>query len=56
MKIYAEDYKDRIQLFLHAPNRRGHFPCILRIWLCDSDEEIRSLHDLLGGYLLRCRG
>jgi hypothetical protein len=43
IKIYAEDYKDRIQLFLHAPNRRGHFPYVLRVWLCDSDEEIRSL-------------
>jgi hypothetical protein len=43
MKVYAEDYKERIQLFLHAPNRRRHFPYVLRIWLCDSDEEIRSL-------------
>ena len=42
MKIYAEDYKERIHLFLHAPNRRGHFPYVLRIWLCESDEEIRS--------------
>jgi len=46
MKIYAEDYRDRIQLFLNAPNRRGHFPYVLRIWLCETDEDIRSLLEL----------
>lgn len=43
IKIYAQDYLDRSQLFLHAPNRRHHFPYVLRILLCDNDEEIRKL-------------
>jgi hypothetical protein len=41
--LYAEDYRDRIQLFLNAPNRRNHFPYVLRVWLCDNDEEIQAL-------------
>jgi antitoxin YefM len=43
LKIYAQDYLDRSQLFFHAPNRKPHFPYILRILLCDNDEEIRTL-------------
>ena len=43
MKAYAQDYFDRSQLFLHAPNRRGHFPYVLRIMLCENDQDIRLL-------------
>jgi len=43
LKIYAQDYLDRSQLFFHAPNRKPHFPFVLRILLCDNDEEIRTL-------------
>ena len=43
LKIYAQDYLQRSQLFLNAPNRRSHFPYILRVLLCESDEEIREL-------------
>lgn len=43
LKIYAQDYLDRSQLFFHAPNRKPHFPYILRILLCDNDEEIRTI-------------
>ncbi|KAF0194046.1 MAG: hypothetical protein FD169_2092 [Bacillota bacterium] len=43
MKAYAQDYLERSQLFLHAPNRRGHFPYVLRIMLCENDQEIRML-------------
>ncbi len=43
LKNYAQDYIDRSQLFLNAPNRRPHFPYVLRILLCENDEEIRSL-------------
>jgi len=46
LKFYAQDYIQRSQLFLHAPNRRSHFPYVLRILLCDNDEEIRSLLEL----------
>lgn len=43
LKIYASDYIQRSQLFLNAPNRKSHFPFILRVLLCDSDDEIRKL-------------
>jgi antitoxin YefM len=43
LKIYAQDYIARPQLFLQSPNRKGHFPYILRVLLCDSDSEIGSL-------------
>ena len=45
IKTYSEDYRDRIELFLNAPNRKGHFPYVLRVWLCDNDQQIK---DLLG--------
>ncbi|MCL6448377.1 MAG: exoribonuclease R [Armatimonadetes bacterium] len=46
LKFYAQDYLERSQLFINAPNRRGHFPYILRVLLCGSDEEIRSLLEI----------
>lgn len=46
LKQYAQDYIQRSQLFLHSPNRRQHFPYVLRIILCDTDDEIRDLLEL----------
>lgn len=46
LKVYASDYLQRSQLFLNAPNRKSHFPYILRVLLCDSDKEIRDLLEL----------
>jgi len=46
LKFYAQDYLERSQLFINAPNRRAHFPYILRVLLCGSDEEIRSLLEI----------
>lgn len=43
LKIYALDFSSRSQLFLHAPNRAHHFPYVLKIMLCDSDEEIQAM-------------
>ncbi|MFZ3132233.1 MAG: exoribonuclease R [Desulfosporosinus sp.] len=43
LKLYAQDYMDRSQLFLQAPNRKSHFPYVLKVMLCDNDKEIRSL-------------
>ncbi len=43
IKVYAQDYSSHSQLFLHAPNRTHHFPYVLRIMLCENDEEIRTL-------------
>lgn len=46
LKVYASDYLQRSQLFLNAPNRKSHFPYILRVLLCDSDKDIRDLLEL----------
>ncbi len=43
LKEYAIDYLRRSQLFFNAPNRKSHFPYVLKVLLCDTDEEIRSL-------------
>lgn len=43
LKTYAQDYSARPQLFLQAPNRKSHFPYVLRVLLCENDEEIRRL-------------
>lgn len=43
IKYYAQDYLKRSHLFLNAPNRRSHFPYILRVLLCNNDDEIRTL-------------
>lgn len=43
VKIYAQEYQQRMQVFLNAPNRRTHLPYLMRIWLCDSDDDIRNL-------------
>jgi len=46
LKFYAQDYVERSHLFINAPNRRAHFPYVLRVLLCESDEEIRSLLEI----------
>jgi hypothetical protein len=46
LRQYAKDYLERAPLFLRAPNRRPHFPYVLKIALSRDEEEIR--HGLLG--------
>ena len=46
LKIYANDYIERSNLFLHSPNRKSHFPYVLRIMLCENDDEIKDLLEL----------
>ncbi len=46
LSLYARDYMERSQLFLNAPNRRSHFPYVLRILLCDNVEEVGQLLEL----------
>ncbi len=46
LKFYSQDYINRSQLFLNSPNRRSHFPYVLRVLLCDNDEEVRGLLEL----------
>lgn len=46
LKVYASDYLERSQLFLNAPNRRPHFPYILRILLAENDQELQEMLEL----------
>ncbi|WP_052219157.1 exoribonuclease R [Thermincola ferriacetica] len=46
LKIYAQDYIKRSQLFFNAPNRQSHFPYVLRILLSENDDEIRNMLEL----------
>ncbi|HEV8340007.1 MAG TPA: type II toxin-antitoxin system Phd/YefM family antitoxin [bacterium] len=43
LRQYAGDYLARAPLFLRAPNRRRHFPYVLRILLASSDEQLRGM-------------
>jgi antitoxin YefM len=43
LRTYATDYLERITLFLESPNRRSHYPFILRILLADNDDELMQL-------------
>ncbi len=43
LKVYAADYIERLPLFLNSPNRRSHYPYILRIIMADNDDELLQL-------------
>lgn len=43
LRHYAGDYLERAPVFLRAPNRRTHFPFVLRILLASTDEQIRRM-------------
>ncbi len=43
LRQYAGDYLARAPVFLRAPNRRTHFPYVLRILLTSSDEELLGM-------------
>jgi hypothetical protein len=42
LKIYTEEYIQRSQLFLNAPNRLGHFPYVLRIPKRSGEKSLKS--------------
>ncbi len=43
LRSYATDYLERLPLFLAAPNRRSHYPYVLRILLASNDDELLKL-------------
>jgi uncharacterized protein YbcC (UPF0753/DUF2309 family) len=43
LMVYAEGYFDEFQLYFHAPNRKKHFPFVLRVLLSDHPSEITEL-------------
>jgi hypothetical protein len=40
---YTKDYLDRFHLFFHAPNRKDHFPYVLRVLLCENKQQVMEL-------------
>ena len=45
LHVYAEEYLDHIDQYRHAPNRIAHFPYIMRMALCDSEQELAQWMD-----------
>jgi hypothetical protein len=46
LRRYATDYLSRAPIFLRAPNRRAHFPYVLRILLAATDDQVRQMLSL----------
>jgi prevent-host-death family protein len=40
---YAEEYFERFPLFFHAPNRKAHFPYVIRLSLCEDIDQVMEL-------------
>jgi len=40
---YANDYFNQFQLYFNSPNRKAHFPYVLRILMQDNLEEVKGL-------------
>ena len=43
LQVYAEEYLAPINAYRYAPNRKAHLPYILRIALCENEQELRQL-------------
>ena len=43
LRVYSQDYMARLPVFLNAPNRKGHYPFVLRVLLAGSDQEIKDM-------------
>ena len=43
LRVYSQDYMARLPIFLNAPNRKGHYPFVLRILLAGNDQEIKDM-------------
>ena len=46
LRVYSREYISRLPVFLNAPNRKGHYPFVLRILLAGSDQEIKAMLQL----------
>lgn len=40
---YARDYIDRLELFLNVPDRKEHYPYVLRLSHCISRDEVKQV-------------
>ena len=43
LQVYAEEYLTHINEYRYAPNRKAHLPYVLRIALCENEQELRQL-------------
>ncbi len=46
LRQYAEDYVANPNLYLAAPNRRVHLPCVLQILQAATDGQVRRMLNL----------
>jgi len=40
---YAKDYIDRLELFFNVPDRKTHYPYVIRLSHCQDREEVKNL-------------
>jgi len=52
IKEYAEDYKEREDIYLRSPNRAHHKPYVDRVMACQDEWEIMELIEVHYGRLL----
>ena len=52
IKEYAEDYKEREDIYLQSPNRAHHKPYVDRVMACQDEWEIMELIEVHYGRLL----
>ncbi len=43
LQVYAEEYLTHINEYRYAPNRKAHLPYVLRIALCENEQELRQM-------------
>ena len=41
--VYAKEFMKNPRLYLNSPNRRNHFPHILKVMLCDNYEQVKDM-------------
>lgn len=45
LSIYAQEYMDEFEKYYRAPNRKPHFPYILRVLIQKNEDAVRGLLD-----------
>ncbi|SHH24355.1 Antitoxin of toxin-antitoxin, RelE / RelB, TA system [Thermosyntropha lipolytica DSM 11003] len=45
LKEYAEEYYENFRLYYNSPNRKGHWPYVLKVLLADNLDEIKVMID-----------
>lgn len=45
LKEYAEEYYENFRLYYSSPNRKNHFPYVLKILITDNTDDIKVIID-----------